>query len=100
MTNHHSTSDNNNNKKSGQKTEHNNSCSKEQEIMETSVVFIYVVDETKDDENKSVSFHFKSYARCHIQSTLQLMGVKQRDADSITGMFPPATITILCVTTS
>ncbi|KAL0480780.1 hypothetical protein AKO1_006960 [Acrasis kona] len=49
------------------------------------IAFIYVVNkiETKDHFNP---FIFNSYARSHIQTTFQMMGCKQRDADSITNL--------------
>jgi 2-phosphoglycerate kinase len=48
------------------------------------IVFIYVINQ--GETNQQGPFMFNSYARSHVQSTLQLMGCKQRDADAIANM--------------
>jgi hypothetical protein len=49
------------------------------------IVFIYVINQEEKDH--SGPFQFNSFARSHVQSVLQLMGCKIRDADSIASNF-------------
>lgn len=46
------------------------------------IMFIYVVNQAETEQQSPLLFN--SYARSHVQSTLQLMGCKLNDADAIT----------------